>query len=263
MSNNSFNGVVSLEYIVALVQVDLSDYGDSAKKKVLQYAINGLKELNLFVLKSMNVEYLKVNDDKTVDLPLDYIYYQKIGVDCGNGQIWTLTLNEDLVQPKADTTSICKPETVVPPTGNTELGFLYGGYGYPFYHHFRGGQYVGEMFGLGGGLNVGEFKVDDTNRKILFGSEMPFTEIILEYKSSGIKPGGDTKVPQEAVDTIRKYIHWQLNEYDPSAPMGEKDRKRLQYGDAYNKLQYLTNLFTKDEYLDMVWANASLTVNRG
>ena len=58
-------------------------------------------------------------------------------------------------------------------------------------------------------------------------------------------------------------MHMELKRHDRTASEADKDRAERTYRTAYAKLQTLTNLFTKDEYLDRLWADALPTVNRG
>ena len=91
-------GIVSLEYVVHLVLMDIGDDSLRDYKKFLQYAILGFQDLNIYVSQSVKVAYLPISDIKTVDLPDDYITYTKIGYNNG-GVIATFGLNEDLMMP--------------------------------------------------------------------------------------------------------------------------------------------------------------------
>jgi hypothetical protein len=99
-------------------------------------------------------------------------------------------------------------------------------YGYYFAMHFRNGQYVGEMYGLGGGFNAAYFRIDWERRQIAFDSEVPSDEIILEYKSSGIDPSGGTIVPRKTVAALIAYIHWQRIENNDKIAESKKARKQ-------------------------------------
>jgi hypothetical protein len=238
--------------------MDLQDYGSSGKARVLNYAVQGLKALNLFAIKSVRVQYLKMDDLKRVKLPADYVYYTKIGINTGDGKVWTLTLNNDLSHKKYKyPTALCEDE-VENETSNPDIE-----YGYLFQHHYRGGQYVGELYGQAGGVNVSSYRVDESAREIQFSADVPSGEIVLEYKSNGISNDGSTVIPQQAVMALKSFVHWQLVEYDKTAPMADKDRKRRLYGTEYANLKLIETLFTKDEFLDRVYKDSTLTMNRG
>jgi len=242
------NGIVNLDYVVNLVLMDLDDYSETKYKKFLQYAIMGYQDLNLFTMQNIKVAYLPVKANKTVDLPYDYISYTKIGYNSG-GTMSVLGLNNDLMLPRDkddcgndvnDNSSNC---------GSNDI--LYPGYGYYFAPHYRGGQYVGELYaGTGTGRTNGTYRIDQDKRQIAFNSELSATEIILEYKSSGVSGDGSTNVPRQCVESIRAYIHWQRKRHNDKVSRGEKIALQNEYYLEFEKLRDLEFSFTYEEYLD-------------
>lgn len=265
MARNT-SGYVNLNYVVNSVLLDLDEYTTSKRKKILQYAIFGLTDLNIYVLPSISVAYLRQNDDFTIDLPDDYLDYIKVGVVVGGAderRVVTLTLNETLPFPNTDKLKICPNSCVDEPTITLDgTDYFIPGFGYYFAEHYRNGQYVGEMYGLGGGMGLMQYRVDEQNRQIMFNELFPNGEIVLEYKSSGIKTDGTTTIPRQAVQAVRAYIHWQLSENNDKLALSAKERKRSLYLKEYDKLQYLTNLFTIDEYLDAKYQVSTQTLKR-
>ena len=75
------NGFVNLDYAVNQCLVDIEDYDMAQYQRFLQFANLGYTDLNLFVTQNVKVAYLKINDNKTVDLPNDFMDYLKIGVE--------------------------------------------------------------------------------------------------------------------------------------------------------------------------------------
>jgi hypothetical protein len=202
-----------------------------------------------------------MNDVLQVDLPVDYEYYTKIGVVI-NGQIWTLTRNNDIaLQRKRDdcgneelTTSQGCVENLV--SQNTAAGFYYA-------PAFRNGQYVGEKYSMGGGLNeLGFYRIDVERNRIQFASVMPKTQIVMEYKSNGVEKSGSTVIPSAAIAPIRAGIHWQLAEFDKTVGAGEKERLRQMYYNEVEKLKFFSYSFTMDEYLDATYHHIYSSVKR-
>jgi len=260
MANNT-SGYVNLNYVVNLVLMDLDEHTTSRRKKTLQYAILGLTDLNLYVLPSVAVQYLKQNDDFSIDLPDDFLDYIKIGIQVKD-TIVTLTLNETLPFPNKNKLKICPNSCVDEPSVTLNgTDYFLPGFGYYFAEHYRNGQYVGEMYGLGGGLGLMSYRLNLEDRQIIL-SEMFNSDIVLEYKSSGIKTDGSSTIPRQAVQALRAYIHWQLIEHNDRLPANIKERKRGLYLKEYDKLQYLTNLFTIDEYLDAKYQVSVQTIKR-
>lgn len=260
------SGYVNLNYVVNSVLMDMDEYTTSKRKKILQYAIFGMTELNIFVLPSVEVAYLKQNDDFTVDLPDDYMDYIKVAVEVGDGdqsRIVTLTLNNTLPLPNVDKLKICPNSCVDEPTLTLNgTDYFVPGFGYYFAQHYRNGQYVGEMFGLGGGIGLMQYRIDIKNRQIIFDQLFPGGEIVLEYKSTGIKTDGTTTIPRQAVAALRSYIKWQLAENNDKLALSAKERKRKLYIVDYRMLQYFTNIFTIDEYLDAKYQVSKQTITR-
>ena len=246
-------GIVNLNYIVSLVLMDLDDPTMTDYKKFLQYAILGFQELNLFVSQSVEVAYLTVNQNtKTVDLPDDYITYTKIGFN-DNGTITTLGLNEDLMLAR-DTDSCGNQindnnDPCIDPIDASEGSLSSAIYFYA--PHYRNGQFVGELFsGTGGHNSDGYYRIDKKKRQIVFNSEMSATEIILEYKSSGVSGNGQTLVPREYVQVLRAYVHWQRREYNDKVSRFDKNALKQRYIDAFEEVKELETSFTIEEYLE-------------
>lgn len=241
------NGVVNMDYVVQRVLMDLDDYSMTKYEKFLQYCIDGYMDLNLFTMQSVKVAYLPVKENKTVDLPEDYIQYTKIGFNSG-GMIEVLGLNNDLMLPRDK--DDCG-NTVNDNTGECSIDdIVFPNYGYYFAPHFRNGQYVGELYaGVGAGDKNGTYRIDRDMRQIAFNSDIIANTIILEYKSAGVSGDGSTFVPRQCVPALVSYIHWKRKEYNDKVAMGEKERLKNNYYIEFEKLRDLEFSFTIEEYL--------------
>jgi hypothetical protein len=246
-------GIVSLDYAVHMVLMDLDDYTNTFYKKYLQYAILGFQDLNLFVNQSVKVAYLTVGANKTAPLPDDYITYTKIGYNNG-GVVATLGLNNDLMMPHQTNDCGDLVNDNLGDCGNESSGdssAVVPSFGYYFSAHYRNGQFVGEQYGGAGGRhNDGTYRIDEERRLIVFNSEVAASEIILEYKSSGIKGDGSTMVKREFIPAIRAYIHWQRRAYNDNVAESKKRELRDQYYLEFDMVKGLEGSFTIEEYLD-------------
>ena len=238
---------------LSLLQVVRSFMNERKEKSLagiegyLQMAIEGYSDMQIFEMNSIEVAYLDVNKDtNTALLPPDFITMTKIGVEI-RGKMWTLTLNNDLLLPPPET--ICSE-----PIERIEYVDPIGAYN--FAPHYRNGRYIDTMYGLGGGFNVAYYRIDMNTRTIYFDGKVPNDQIILEYKSSGVKAGG-AMIPRQAVPALKAYLHWKSIEYDTRIPMNEKMRKEQLYGIELKKLSLLECSFTIDEYLDNSYASYS------
>jgi hypothetical protein len=239
-------GYLTLAQVVKSFMNERNERTLANYERYLQMAIEGFSDINLFELNTIEVAYLKMNSAKVVQLPPDYIKYTKIGINLG-GRVWTLTLNNDLVLPKEE--DICADPIEEVNSGDSE--YVPNGY-WVFAPHFRRGEWTEGLYGLGGGFNRAYYRIDTQNRTIQFEGVVPNSEIILEYKSTGIKCGGAI-VPRQASKALKAYIRWMVTENDPTVGLGEKIRKEQLYDKELFSLKFLENSFTMDEYLDSMY----------
>lgn len=264
-------GIVNLDYVTKRVMLDL-DYTDAHKyQKILQIAIDGLGELSKFVSQKVKVKYLTIDTNNlTVDLPSDFMKISKIGFE-RNGRINPINLNNNLILAR-DMDKCGTPQNVNEATCSADNVLLYPTYGYYFAPHFRNGRYVGELYGIGGGQSEIEYRLDEERRQLTLSNQfftegdnqnqIQVTEIILEYVSTGVEPGGSTVISRQAVRPLVKFIHWEITEYNKKASQAEKDRKMKQYMLAFEQYKEFEVGFTIDEYYDMVYSTYKQTPKR-
>lgn len=252
----------NLNYVVHLVMLDLEDFQSNRVQKYLQYAALAYRDLGLFASPNIKVAYLMPNDALVCNLPNDYAYYTKIALNI-KGQLWTLTHNPDLNLTSPVGVCGLPVQDLGSVTNEVDLfGTVFDGY-YYYASHFRDGQYVGEMYSMGGGYNeLGYYREDRQRNQIQFSSVIPKVPIVLEYVSSGASSGGETIIEDALAEPIRSYIHWQLIEHDRSVGDGTKERKRQQYYADFEKYKISKTIPTVDEYLDSTYKYLKLTPKR-
>lgn len=247
----------TIRYCVMRVLNDLKDYSMRDYKYLAQLIINGWGDLNLYHINSIRVAYLTPNEANIVKFPADMVKYTKIGINIG-GTIWTLTLNKDMVLPHGMECGIGINDTVNSAAFvgnvNTPMGGFY------FVDHWKRGQYVGGLYGLGGGINTAYYNIDEQSRQIVLSNKLPNNELIVEYASNGISE--DTVIPYQCVPACTSFAHWQRLEYDPRVPMGEKIRKEKLYDQEIYKLRDLSLSFSLNEFLDTLYAGYSQAPKR-
>lgn len=220
-------GWVSLKYILASTRAALR-IDDKHDEFLLQYIIDGVTELNTFHLDISGTKNttLTISDINTVQLPRDYIDYAKIGIIV-NGRIHTLTVNPNLAVPH---TGDCGEDTNAYQDNTQELPAT-------------------PQFGISGGYNVAEYKIDKRNRRIIVSGNPPGGTLYLEYISSGISMSEETNIPRAYVPVIRAYAIWRFVDNDPSVPGNEKERKGRLYGQEVRRAA-MYELPTLDEMVD-------------
>lgn len=194
----------NLAYVVSIVQMDLEDYSSHSKKKYCQYAAMAYRNLNLHGDNRVKTTYVTPNDVFKAFLPNDFMFHTKVGVNY-RGEWITLSINQNLFTktPQScgdDVIQMIDPTTLSP----SDERFYY-------IPHWRSGNFVGEMYSIGGGYSeLGGFKIDHHNNIINFDPRFPKLEYALEYASDGSDADGSTLIPTGAVEPIRCEIKYEI-----------------------------------------------------
>ena len=251
-------GLVTIRYVVMSVLNRMQDYSLKNYKRLIQIAIEGFTELSLWHLNSVEIIYLHMSTAKTVSLPADYVDFNKIGIPI-NGQLRVITRKDCILLPRVfDDTGVPVGNNTPTPDGDSLSNAVF------FSDHWRGGQYVGGLFGLPGGIDGAYYRIDRENRQIVFSGSVPRSEIVLEYVSSGVKESGGTLISREAVPALRTYVEWQMIGGDMlgmitgraqmKTAFGEISRRKQEHEEAVNMLRSFQNSFTIEEYKRMVFS---------
>jgi hypothetical protein len=131
-----------------------------------------------------------------------------------------------------------------------------------FSDHFRGGQFVGGLFGMSGGIDDAYYRIDKEKRTIAFSGSVPRSQIVLEYISSGVKTDGSTLIPRQAVPALRTYLLWNAVENDARISYNEKERKKRLHEEEVTALRNFEDIFTIDEYKRMCFSTSRQTIKR-
>lgn len=242
---------IKLEQAVLSVMNELQEMGTEKFEYYMQLAIEGYRDINIFDSNLIRVKHIQCNRTGIYNLPSDFISYRKIGI-LYNGQVWTLTLNNDLALPRHECCNAQVPEQP----------FMDNKYMYQYAPHYYNGTYFDGMYSMGGGVNIAYYRLDLESNQLILSPNLVGKEIILEYKSSGISMDLETMIPVTTLQAVKAYIHWRRTEFDDKKPMNEKVRKQQLYDDEVTKLRLLENKFTKDEFMDMFWGTTYQGVKR-
>jgi len=246
-------GLVTIRYIVMSILNRMEDYTMRKYKRLVQIAIEGFGELSLWHLNTLEVVYLRMDAAKAVDLPDDFVDYTKIGIPI-NGKLKVLTKHNNILLPRLFEDGA--------PVGNTDADDTVDAASLVFFSdHFRGGQYVGGLYGMPGGVDDAYYRIDRENRKIVFSGTVDRSEIVLEYISTGVKTEEGSLVPREAVPAIRTYVLWQMIEHDTRIALSEKERRKRNHEEEIEAMRSFQG-FTIDEYKRMLWSTYRQTAKR-
>jgi len=247
-------GLVTIRYIVMSILNRMNDYTMRNYMRLAQIAIEGYGELSLWHLNTLEVVYLRMNEAKAVSLPADYVDFLKIGIPI-NGKLKVLTQHNQILLPRTfedgePVGNIDAPSTV------DAASLVY------FSDHFRGGQYVGGLFGMPGGIDDAYFRVDRESRLIVFSGSVPRSEIVLEYISTGVKVDGGSLIPREAVPALRTYVLWQMIENDPRVAANAKERAKRNHEEEVEALRSFQSIITPEVYKRMLFSTYRQTPKR-
>lgn len=251
------SGLVTLRYVVSSA---LNRIGLDVKftEKLMQIAIEGFTEMNMFITKTFKVSTIDVNPNTNLaQLPSDYIDFLRIAITI-NGKLYTLTRNEQLILPRTDD---CGSETNLNPrVQNTDL--------YNSQEDIVDVEadvllsLIAHHYGTSGGANCAYYRIDEERRLIVFQGRVPNNQFILEYISSGVSVDTETLIPRECVPALRDYVIWQSIENDTRVPMNEKERKKAQYEKSIDYLVAFQNSFSVETYRDIIYETSRQTPKR-
>ena len=224
--------LIPLDVIASDICGDIQD--PKRKFAITRHLLAAYRKLNMFISPSFDVKTAVLSFDNAIELPCDFIFETKVGV-LHNGHLAVLTLDKDLGYKKLSDT-----ET----TGylNDIWSGNYSGEGFYFYNAFRGGDFLGEMYGMGRGVrNNGTYNIDKKEGVVYIGSQIPEdAEIVIEYKSDGMSDGLKL-VPIEMKECLEFYAKWK---FYADRNITQSQINKSNYQEEYFQLKRLYNFRT-------------------
>lgn len=258
-----------LVYTVASVKADLGINDTRRDLQFQKWAIDAFRDLNSFgVLPTTITGRFKMNEDRTVDLPADFLDYNKIGL-CVGHRIINFTANESLCL--APPALNCCGETIDQAISAIRDPLSWPALGewlntnWFYLPNFHNGQFVAGMYGQGDGFNMGNFRVNLERRQIQFDRFISpdIQEIVMEYKSSGGLETGNAYIPQDVSEAITHYIHWKRCLFSKiPAEKVDEPRHRKYYTHNVKRIAARVNAMTASEILDIVRSSIFQTPKR-
>lgn len=246
--------IKDLWYIVSMVKQDLDMDSNTHDIKFFKWAQDGYKEAaHSNVIKNcFKAERIPIINHRA-QLPDDYVDYYKIGI-CRGGYMLNFTANDGicLAAPKVD---CCGEElgTIIDQQFNeccfnsgipANLPYPYAYWDYSPY--FKNGQFIAGMYGRGANVYTGGYRVDLANMEIVLDRCVHADELVLEYKSTGVKDDGNAVVPEGCEKGLQYYVHWQrkLHQVHPKKTgidFSEEDRYRRQFQRSLKRMNARIN----------------------
>lgn len=266
---------ITIDSIVdkVIVREQLSDHHYA---RIFDIALDGYRDLFRGVFPNYKTLLLTWNNDEEryINYPSDYDKYLIVGVPfimpSGNMSILTLSKNDLLYFDKpVECECTCVNNVAVESVSET-LNLLATGevpftQTYPFGRTYRDGQYVGELFGLGGGQSyMGSFTEDIRNKRFCFGRDVPAgQEIVLRYRPTAVDVDGQSVkgIPEAAQEALIAWTQWKiLNRRNSSK--ADRDEGEYRYLVERDKLNMQLNGMNASEIIDAFFEGLTFGIAR-
>lgn len=199
---------IGLRQIVAQF-LDSADQSSHQFRRMFNIGVRGSRAFNLDITGTMVTVLLPVNINNTVNLPVDYLTYSKMGIVNERGEIITFTKNEQLSQYHAIYQNQENRNEDVPEL--TTIGNYVAPLPYPYLYsnYWSGGTYY-TLFGLNSGTaQICDFDIDEGAGVILLNPKNTYEEILFEYLSDGYdETADDYQINSMAEEAFICYLRW-------------------------------------------------------
>lgn len=204
---------MKLQEIIANL-LDSQDSSSHSFRRLYNIGVFGMKtEFTLDIKGTLKTVLIDVNPNKSVQLPCDYIGFSKIGITNHCGELVTLKVNNQLTNYHQEYFNSNNRLEGIPQLPN--YGFVGGvnGYGYNsyLYLNYWYNTTTYNLFGLPSGtVDIGEYKIDEAARIILFQPHFHWDKVLLEYMSDGCDDeNNDYEVDIRMAEAMKCYLRWQ------------------------------------------------------
>jgi len=234
--NENTPGFMTLDALVADVQLMLDKYDTRDALRFKQFTIRGVGDLHLCHVSMPRTEFLEVPDSKVIALPDDFIEYVSAGYVDDNGKYIELGRNINLppLEVISNGTDVINHSGV----GDKYQGFP--GYG---------------NYGIGGGAATSYYKIDYENRLMYLNRPIPGDEIVLQYKSTGIAMPDTTAYISKAYrEVLIAWVLWKQSEVADGFTRGDRLDRERRYWSEVEKVRAVEGSFTESELRDVIYS---------
>jgi hypothetical protein len=253
-----------------IITIGEDDYaGNASDTQIRTHALRGIREMGFDMSKKIRSLALTINSaNNTVELPDDFVDWNKIGVVGGDGLVYVLGENKNINYSQAyqdghgikvtDSDDAAdsdgdgvfdRIEDKTPTSGSFDSN---GFNSTVFRDHYYGNQKA--IYGAGGGRYRGEFRVNLDQNRIEISPMSGVSEVVIEY----VADEGRSKNPSVHVyleEALMAYMYYKIVERKASVPANEKARARSEYYNERRKANGRIKSFTKEEALKTIRKN--------
>jgi len=262
------------------VTMDGDDYAANASDSAIRnIALRGIREFGFDVTSRVRSIKLSIESNDTVTLPDDYVDVVKVGIVDSDGILRPMAQNKNInysqkyaLNEAGDATTDSTTDSDGGPldisdnlilnrvddktatqSSSADSGDLDH---YIFENYlYQGG--VGRMYGVGGGMRVGDYRVNLDQNRLEIETNSGNSDVVLEYIADEARSTNPV-IHVYAEEALRCYIYYKLCERKSNVPANEKGRARSEYYNERRKAKARLGNFTKDEALRVIRKNFKL-----
>lgn len=212
----------------------VNDYIEQSEQSVHKYfklwqlAFRGMEQLGISFFYQIRSVKLPVNNNKTVNLPNDYINYTKVGILNSAGEIAILKFNskQTFFGEQLPNRSSVNVDDSIQTYSLWNANF--------FFNYWNGTSYTNQYGFPSGGVDAGNFNIDVNNGIILLNEHFNYDYLMVEYVASPTQ-GEEYKIPVQFREALIAWLAWQDIAYMPSSRKGYISDKRERRNNFFNE----------------------------
>ena len=186
---------------LVMMYIDESRQTSKEFRRLWALAFRGLTDIGLDVSWTPKQVVIEVNDNKTVTIPVDYLDWVRVGVFNSDGELATLSVNEQLTTYKGNNTN--RLVDIKSQLGDDTTNDMY-----PYWYGYWGDQDYEHYFGIGSSLiQAGQCKVDASNGIILLEPHFNYNQVVLEYIGAPVMDD-DYAIDFKAQEALIAWLAW-------------------------------------------------------
>ena len=262
------------------ITADGDDYAAHASDSAIRnFALRGIREFGFDVTSRVRSIKLSIGTNDTVTLPDDYVDLVKVGIVDSDGILRPMAQNKNInYSRKYDTDTEGATTTS---TNGSGLGPLdldssivldrvddktatsggstadSGDFDHYIFENYLYQGGVGRMYGVGGGMRVGDYRINLDQNRLELDTNSGHTEVVIEYIADEARSTNPV-IHVYAEEALRAYMYYKLCERKSTVPANEKSRARSEYYNERRKAKARLGNFTKDEALRVIRKNFKL-----
>jgi len=243
-----------------IVSIEGDDFVSNVTRTyVRQVALRGIREFGFDISGKVRSLKLTAEANGSYTLPDDFASIVRVGLAGSDGMVYPLALNNNLNMSQIYTTD--------PPTDADSDGFfdredntdgsggttILGNEEALMFNNYAYNQTAGRTYGMGGGIYVGEYRLNRDQNRLETDSGTTGT-LVLEYVADEAR-AKDPQIPVEAEEALFAFMYFRIVERKRNVPAAEKARARQEYYNERRKANARLKTFNKDEALRVIRKN--------